>query len=89
MVPPKLRITLIFFKSTLFSCPASVTFKTASTANGANVLLCCDTTFEFNDVDADLIKISRSVNSIGRDIPVRISTAFAEQRWNASDIAVG
>ncbi|KNC31232.1 hypothetical protein FF38_14338 [Lucilia cuprina] len=79
----------MFFKSTAPSRPGSVTFNTASTAMGANKLLCCETTLEFKDVEALLIKVSRSFNSIGLDISFKISIALFEQRWNESEMAVG
>ena len=57
-VPPKLQMSLMFLRSISASRPRSVTLSTASTAIGAKRLLCCDTTLEFKEVDALLIKLT-------------------------------
>ena len=76
-------------KSTFVAFTGSITLSTASTAIGESRDECCETTFEFNDVDALCNKESRSVSCKEILIFCKISFDLLAAFKNDSEIAVG
>ena len=63
--------------------------RTASTAIGDNKDECCETTLEFNEVEALCNKDCLSVNLTGILIFCKISFDLVAAFWNDSEITVG